>query len=102
VHGPQGGVVGWSDQGNGTVGVADKSEVSDVLGINQQGAGVSGVFNSGVGVYGKSPYQRKVKNGVVDYEDLINSTQRAGRFDGPVQIEGDLIINGECLSMDGR
>jgi hypothetical protein len=75
--------------GNGVLGVSLVPNASGVFGrhnnggtgvagFSQKGTGVSATSESGTAVYGISAY-------------------RAARFDGPVEINGDLIVNGKTL-----
>jgi hypothetical protein len=73
-----------------------------VTGISDRSVGVHGHSDLGIGVYGSSQFEPKYitySHGVrvVDTEHVLKSSQRAARFDGPVEINGDLIINGRTI-----
>jgi hypothetical protein len=86
--------------GNGVLGVSLVPNASGVFGAhNNGGTGVAGFSKKGTGVAATSEFGAGVLAQSTAGPAVYGiSAQRAARFDGPVEINGDLIVNGKTLN----
>jgi hypothetical protein len=86
--------------GNGVLGVSLVPNASGVFGAhNNGGTGVAGFSKKGTGVAATSEFGAGVLAKSTAGPAVYGiSAQRAARFDGPVEINGDLIVNGKTLN----
>jgi hypothetical protein len=85
--------------GNGVLGVSLVPNASGVFGAhNNGGTGVAGFSQNGTGVEATSEFGAGMLARSTAGPAVYGiSAQRAARFDGPVEINGDLIVNGKTL-----
>src|SRR5260370_26838859 len=101
------GVRGTSETGRGTEGVS--TEVEGVVGSSTKGTGVLGQSDQGAGVYGQGPTGGFFEGGSTAGVHAVmlgdgpailakgGSGQLAARFEGNVQVTGDIqLTNGDC------
>jgi hypothetical protein len=86
--------------GNGVLGVSLVPNASGVFGAhNNGGTGVAGFSKKGTGVAATSEFGAGVLAHSNEGPAVYGiSAYRAARFDGPVEINGDLIVNGKTLN----
>ncbi len=86
------GVTGTSVNGDGVVGVSNKNNKSGVVGLHlDRGSAIAGFSKSGVGVLGVVPPPPPPPGGIVQ---IGGHPTLAGRFIGPVLVEGEQTITG--------